>query len=90
MPPISPKLEIEYVTSFKSASGYVTKFFKSDMEAFIPRKKGCLLDCLDWVPNLGAYIDAYLICDVTRSFWLHDIKALSKPEVVKNSNLVYR
>jgi len=25
-----------------------------DMEAFIPREKGCLLDCLDWVPNRGA------------------------------------
>jgi len=35
-----------------------------------------LLDCLDWVPNRGACIDACLSCDVTRSFQLHDIKAL--------------
>jgi len=28
------------------------------MEAFIPRKKDCLLDCLDWVPNRGTCIDA--------------------------------
>jgi len=26
-------------------------------KAFIPHKKGCLLDCLDWVPNRGACID---------------------------------
>jgi len=44
--------------------------FKFDMETFIPRKKGCLLDYLDLVPN----IDACLSCDVTLSFWLHDIK----------------
>jgi len=35
---------------------------------------GYLLDCLDWVPNRGACIDAYLSGDVTRSFRLHDIK----------------
>jgi len=46
------------------------------MEAFKPRKKGYLLDCLDWVPNRDACIDACLSCDVTRSFRLHDIKAL--------------
>jgi len=50
--------------------------FKFDMEAFIPRKKGCLLDCLDWVPNQGVCIDACLSCDVTRSFRLHVVKAL--------------
>jgi len=46
------------------------------MEAFIPRKKGCLLNCLDWIPNRGACIDACLSCDVTRSFRFHDIKLL--------------
>jgi len=46
------------------------------MEAFIPHKKGCLLDCLDWIPNRDACIDVCLSCDVTRSFRLHDIKAL--------------
>jgi len=27
--------------------------------------KACLLDCLDWVPNRIAYIDACLSSDVT-------------------------
>jgi len=36
-----------------------------------------LLDCLDWVPNCGACIDACLLGDVTRSFRLYDIKAES-------------
>jgi len=36
--------------------------------------KGCLLDCLDWVPNRGACIDAFLSDDVSRNFRLHDIK----------------
>jgi len=43
---------------------------------YFPHKKGCLLDCLDWVPNRGACIDACLSYDVTRSFRNHDIKAL--------------
>jgi len=50
--------------------------FKFDMEAFIPRKKGCLLDCLDWMPNRGTCIDSCLSCDVTRCFRLHDIKTI--------------
>jgi len=36
------------------------------MEDFIPRKRGCLLGCLDWVPNRGACIDACLSSDVAR------------------------
>jgi len=51
----------------------VSNFF--DTEAFIHHLKGCLLDCLDWVPNKGACIDAYLSADVIRSFRLHDILA---------------
>jgi len=47
------------------------------MEAFIPRLKGCLLDCLDWVPNRCACINVCLSRDVTRSFRLPDIKALN-------------
>jgi len=31
------------------------------MEAFIPCEKGCLLDCLDWVPYQGACIDACFV-----------------------------
>jgi len=45
-------------------------FFKFDMEAFLPRKKGCLLDCLNWVPNRGACIDACLSCDVQKMGYL--------------------
>jgi len=54
----------------------LSSIFKFDKEAFIPHKKGCLLDCLDWDPNRGACIDACLSCDVTCSFRIHDIKAL--------------
>jgi len=35
------------------------------------REKGCLLDCLDWLPNRGACIDA---CFVWCCFRLHAIK----------------
>jgi len=31
------------------------------MEAFISHEKGCLLDCLDWVPNQNACIDACFV-----------------------------
>jgi len=40
----------------------LSKFnFKFDNEAFIPHKKGCLLDCLDCVTNRGACIDACFV-----------------------------
>jgi len=31
------------------------------MEALIPCEKGCLLECLDWVPNWGTCIDACFV-----------------------------
>jgi len=39
--------------------------FKFDVVALIHRQKGCLLDCLDWVPNRGACTDSCLVgwCD---------------------------
>jgi len=37
---------------------------------FYPSLKSCLLDCLEWIPNWGACIDAWLFGDVTRSFRL--------------------
>jgi len=44
------------------------------MEAFIPRYSGCLLGCLDWVPNRGtcALMLACQSGDVTRSLRLHE------------------
>jgi len=55
---------ISMIEDETSADLYVSdvsfSIFKFDMEAFIFRKKGCLLDCLNWVPNRGACIDACL------------------------------
>jgi len=42
---------------------------------------GCLLDCLDWVLNRGTCIDVCLSGDVTRSFWLHNIKLFRELKV---------
>jgi len=39
----------------------ISSILKFDVEAFIPREKGCLLDCLDWVQNRGASIDACFV-----------------------------
>jgi len=65
-------------------SRHMLSIFKFDMEVFIPHKKGYMLDCLDWVPNRGACIDACLSCDVIRSFRFHDIKALYQYHVWKS------
>jgi len=51
-----------------------TLIFKFDMEAFIPYEKGCLLDCLDWVPNRGRALMLALSGDVTRCLRLAAIK----------------
>jgi len=43
-----------------------------------PRGMSAKMAANDWVPNRGVCIDACLSCDVTRSFRIHDIKALLK------------
>jgi len=56
----------------------MTLFYKFDMEAFIPREKGCLLNCLDWVPNRGACIDACFVWWRDTLLLVFRYKALSR------------
>jgi len=59
------------------------------MEAFIPREKGCMLDCLDWVPNRGACIDACFVWWRDTFLSASRYKALRKNVKINTKQFLY-